>query len=339
MESPTAFPGYTKDGIILLAAASVLTGLSLILYGLRAFSASKKDGKWRKDFIFITIAMIFNIVAFAHIERSLRYGLGHHVADLTYSQVVLTIRFVVFYLFFILISTTMAKFSIIALLIPVQGVNAKPRVYALVAVGVLQFVFAVSLMFLIVTECDPVSRLWDVLGEGSCPRKDFAHKWALTQGGVSALVDFILALWPLSMVPSLKVSLRAKIGFCLLMGLGAITGIASIYRDVVTQQSVNGTDVTFTYVKLLGWSVAEQTGIIILGTIPTLRPLFRKWMGRDNGSSKGQRTQTNMGNPSFIMPKTPLLDGDAASTGEKDGTINVSTTFSVKAVERHIETV
>jgi len=62
--------------------------------------------------------------------------------------------------------------------------------------------------------------------------------------GVSALVDFILALWPLSMVPKLKVSLRAKIGFCLLMGLGTITGVASIYRDIVTQESVSGTDVS-----------------------------------------------------------------------------------------------
>lgn len=61
---------------------------------------------------------------------------------------------------------------------------------------------------------------------------------------MSALVDFILALWPLSMVPQLQVSLTAKIGFCCLMGLGTITGLSSIYRDVVTQESVTGDDLS-----------------------------------------------------------------------------------------------
>jgi len=187
MESynPLRFKGYTPEGVALLVVSIVLTSISIVVYALRAFSASKKDGRWRHDFIWVSIAMVFNIVAFAHIERALYFGLGHHIWDLTYSQVVLVIRFVVFYLFFILLSTTASKFSIIALLIPVQGVNARARVWTLYAVGALQAIFAVSLMFLIITECDPVPRLWNVMGEGSCPRKDFTHKWALVQGGSS----------------------------------------------------------------------------------------------------------------------------------------------------------
>ena len=61
---------------------------------------------------------------------------------------------------------------------------------------------------------------------------------------MSAVSDFCLALWPLSMVPTLQVSMKAKVAFCMLMGLGVITGFASILRDVFTQQSVQGFDLT-----------------------------------------------------------------------------------------------
>ncbi|GAM90651.1 hypothetical protein ANO11243_086960 [Dothideomycetidae sp. 11243] len=253
------------------------------------------------------------------------------------------IQWFVWALFFVLISTTISKFSIIALLIPVQGVKSPWRVQVLWALGILQAVFALITMGLIVFECDPVPRLWNVLGQGTCPRKETTHKFGLAQGAISAFVDFALALWPLSMVPNLKVSMKAKVGFCVLMGLGTITGLASILRDVFTQQSVDGRDVTSdTYVKLLFWAELEQTGIILLSTIPTLRPLFRKLLGRHTNntpSSKGYRTHTTgNGNASYV----PRIAHDETELDEvpfakdKDATINVSTTFSVQTADEHL---
>lgn len=77
----------------------------------------------------------------------------------------------------------------------------------------------------------------------------------------------------------------------------------------------------------------EQTGIIILGSIPTLRPLFRKLMGRDSqhnhSSSRGTKVQS-LHHPASARPEDPdalnLID-------EKEGQINVSTSFSVQAAD------
>ncbi|GAM90007.1 hypothetical protein ANO11243_080470 [Dothideomycetidae sp. 11243] len=326
MSDTREYPGYTGDGVALLITASVLTATSVVLYGLRAFSASKKQGRWRPDFIFISVAVAFSIAAFALMQRALRHGLGHHIEDLTYQQAVQVIRWTVLYLCLFIISTTAAKFSGIALLIPVQGISSNGRVYALWAVGALQTVFAVPLVFLIIFECDPVPRLWDVLGPGTCPRKELTHRWALVQGAVSALVDFVLALWPLLMVPSLKVSLKVKVGFCLLMGVGTIAGVASIMRDVVTQESVDGNDVTYTYLRLVPWSVVEQTTIIILGTVPTLRPLFRRVFGRDTPAQSSKATRPYGGYELGSHGQNTLLKPHSQSATPKNGTINVSTT-------------
>lgn len=177
------FSGYSPDGLSLMITASCLTGVSIILYALRAYAASKKNKQWRYDFIWVTVALVLNVVAFVFIERSLHYGLGQHVVDLSYAQLSGVIKFVVFFLMTILLSTTAAKFSIIALLIPVQGVNARNRIIALYLVGAMQAIPAICLAFMILTECNPVQKLWDPLREGSCPRRDFAHKWGLGQGG------------------------------------------------------------------------------------------------------------------------------------------------------------
>ncbi|KAF2153680.1 hypothetical protein K461DRAFT_319926 [Myriangium duriaei CBS 260.36] len=330
------FPGYTKEGVALLLTAGFLISTSVILYVLRAASASKKLGKWRIDFIFISVAVSLMVASFALMERALRYGLGHHTIDLSYHQITKVIEFTVLYLSLFILSTTFAKFSTIALLVPVQGIQSPARVYGLYAIGVLQAVFAIPLVFLIIFECDPVPRLWNVMGPGSCPRKELTHQWALAQGAISAFVDFALAAWPLLMVPSLKVSFKTKVGFCLLMSVGSIAGVASILRDVVTQESVSGNDTVFTYQKLVLWSVVEQTTIIILSTIPTLRPLFRKWFGRETPavSSKsrpyGGYDLSSHGQNTLLKPHTPPVEESAEP---KEGKINVSTTYTVQPLD------
>ena len=162
---PLAFRGYTQDGRSLLITSTILTLLALVLVVLRGITARKKEGKWRADFIWIAIAVVFCVAAFFVLERSLAMG------------------YAILYLELVLVSSSMAKFSIIALLIPVQGIHGRTRVYILWAIGIVQGFFAAMLMIFIITECDPVRHLWDVLSPGACPRKDFADKWGMVQGG------------------------------------------------------------------------------------------------------------------------------------------------------------
>ena len=181
--APLAFRGYTQDGRSLLITSTILTLLALVLVVLRGITARKKEGKWRADFIWIAIAVVFCVAAFFVLERSLYYGLGPHIQDLTLEQIEYAMGYAILYLELVLVSSSMAKFSIIALLIPVQGIHGRTRVYILWAIGIVQGFFAAMLMIFIITECEPVRHLWDVLSPGACPRKDFAHKWGMVQGG------------------------------------------------------------------------------------------------------------------------------------------------------------
>ena len=60
---------------------------------------------------------------------------------------------------------------------------------------------------------------------------------------ISAISDFMLAAYPILILARVQISLRKKIGLCLLMGLGVITGACCVVRNVInwTNESTDST--------------------------------------------------------------------------------------------------
>ncbi|KAF2153625.1 hypothetical protein K461DRAFT_266762 [Myriangium duriaei CBS 260.36] len=113
------------------------------------------------------------------------------------------------------------------------------------------------------------------------------------------LTDIFLALFPIIFVWDLKTSMKIKIGFCALMGVGIIPGIVSLYRIHTLGLIYHELDATYALGTFSVWAGVEMCSLIILGSIPPLRPLFKK--GISKVSTKARTT-----NATLLLKKTEV---------------------------------
>ncbi|KAF4556138.1 Hypothetical protein D9617_1g080130 [Elsinoe fawcettii] len=281
--------GHTILGVVWTEAA-----IGTILVALRAYAASKKHGKWRGDFIWIVVALITALLGSVIVTVAVARGLGNHTRNLSYTQLFEAVKWVWMSIWFGLPPSVFAKFSIIALLLDVQSPSEKKRAYILWGIGFLVASTTFIQIFLSLFQCTPVSRLWLLASEGTCPRNFMSGRFSYFQGSVQAAADFALALWPVTIVWNLQTSQRVKIAFCLLMAIGILPSIAVILRIVSLPSITSSKDPTYDFGKFMLWGVSEIWLVIILGSIPPLRPLFlRIFYGiHPNSSGKGTSAPT-----------------------------------------------
>ncbi|KAF2219733.1 hypothetical protein BDZ85DRAFT_242936 [Elsinoe ampelina] len=228
------------------------------------------------------------------------------------------------------------KFSVIALLLSVQGPDAKKRKYFLWVLGGLSFLGSIIQIILTFTSCHPMERLWKPIIPGSCPGRDLSYNWNRFQGVQHGVTDIILAVWPISIVWNLKTSVNVKVGFCVLMAVGIIPGIASFVRVTQLENLRSTTDATYDMPLFTVWTVVEAWLAVILSSIPPLRPLFLRLIYGITGSTGAGSSKTRpsggvsrmTGNNTRVLRTMEEGRGPATLT-DKDDVIVATTAVSV----------
>lgn len=203
------------------------------------------------------------------ISVAVHFGYGDHLEDvLQNGNVTRALLFQWIWATFSALMTAIAKFSVVAFLLSIQGRThkfSKVVMYLLVGVGVsendqtseqlpaercLQCMFNVATIFLIWFQCQPSNVLWDPAIEGTCPGNRASFYVGTISGGIwptslpntsklhqltsltawGALADFYLAVFPVALVYSLKITKKLKALLCFLMDLGAFTAVCSAVK-------------------------------------------------------------------------------------------------------------
>ncbi|GAM82344.1 hypothetical protein ANO11243_003230 [Dothideomycetidae sp. 11243] len=274
MASSTYPTIYNERGAVSSSISAVLFSIAFVLYILRSWAAFRLNSSWRWDYLWASLAMVFAIASFGFGQVATHHGLGIHLQDPDHS-----------------VSTLVPAFSVIALYMHVQGPMTVARPRILWATAITFTIVNAILIFTIIFGCTPISKTWDIFEPGSCQVQKLAARFSIVQSVVSAVTDFLLGFLPFTLISSLKISRQAKISFCILMGLSAIPGIASICRAVVVQRSITGTDITYSYINLIICGDVELWAIMILGSIPPIRPLFMKMVERISPVESGASRQ------------------------------------------------
>ncbi|GAM89762.1 hypothetical protein ANO11243_078010 [Dothideomycetidae sp. 11243] len=331
-------PGPSPRGTATLTATSVLFGLCLFTFGLRMYAARTRKTTsvgWRWDLIWAGVTIFTGLIAYVFQILTTYHGLGHHITEIPLAETLNAAYWAVISIEMYIVAGAFAKLSIVALLISIQGLDATRRTLFLKALGVFQALLNLVLVLLILFQCKPIGKLWNPFREGVCRTTTASHNLSFFQGGVSALCDFTLGFWPLTMISQLHISKKSKISFCVLLGIGAFPGLASIVRTIVTYHVTSSFDITYNYPLLLTWTSVEIWSILILGSAPSLRPLFIKWFGKAIPSTRSGKTtsmgptstsrkgQTGMGNSAIVSSRLDPMDIEAA-LGEKKGGLTVS---------------
>ena len=124
-----------------------------------------------------------------------------------------------------------------------------------------------------IMSCQPVRTAW--YGEGICMSKHEKEAIIMTQAVISIVSDFSLAAFPIFYFWRLQVDLKTKVGLCLLMCLGVITGVCCIVRTVLNGEAMP-VDETYDGIVNWIWRLFEVQFGIIAACIPTLRPFYKR---------------------------------------------------------------
>ncbi|GAB7340524.1 hypothetical protein MBLNU457_6943t1 [Dothideomycetes sp. NU457] len=272
------------------------TAVALVMVAARLWGASIRRGELRWDFFWVAVACVCGMGSQSLLTVAAYHGLGMHIWELDVDLITIVLKYYWASATVGLFGILSAKVAIIALLLAVKGPNQKKRGYLLHFLWISNLLFIIAVVLMIYFQCRPADAIWDItkLPNANCSLKPVARAVGYAQGAWSACSDIVLALYPISVVWKLQTSLKMKIGFCVLMGGGIIAAISVAIRTYYINTLATNLDVTYAFADFMIWGGTELWCIIILGSIPPLRPLFAKLFGKARGlSSYGSARGTN----------------------------------------------
>ncbi|KAL4920481.1 hypothetical protein BDW62DRAFT_198795 [Aspergillus aurantiobrunneus] len=152
----------------------------------------------------------------------------------------------------------------------------------------LSVILAVSVF----TQCTPVESIWDArVAKEACPLD--LTQIATVMCAWSAVLDFVLALFPWYALWRLNIKQKEKVTICLSLSLGVFAGICGIIRTTSLGSLSESTDYLYATTDSVIWTNSELTTTIVCVSVPALRPLYRSLRGQS--SSNHASNYNNLG--------------------------------------------
>lgn len=219
-----------------------------------------------------------------------------------------------------IVAATLGKNVVIALLLRVQGETNRRKAWILHFVWATNAVLCLVIIVVLCLRCRPIEMWWDKSLDGTCNAIDSSATQVLGtfQGSWMAASDFVLALYPIFIFWDLQMSWKRKAGLCALMGGGIIAGICGALKTVQVQQAYASQDVSYNLYPLLVTTLVEGWMILILASIPPLRPLLARFIRKGKSSILGHSTTAASG--SQARPRTRSVELATLSQNAKGWT-------------------
>lgn len=223
LPSPPA-DGDRNRGPSVLATENVFVAIGTSLVLARLYVRSHIIRSLGLDDIFVVLGLIFAIVFLAMEGVAVHYGLGRHQSYLELSpqlslRLSQVIKWETISQFPVILSTMFIKVSICFFLLRIFGTK---RAWKWVLYGIMALSVAanISCASLLLPQCSPIQKNWEPLLAGTCWSDDARHSIGFYNGAVAVFCDWALARWPIFFMWSLQMSIKLKVGICVLMGMG-----------------------------------------------------------------------------------------------------------------------
>lgn len=164
------------------------------------------------------------------------------------------------------------------------------RTFQLAVYGamVLNVTMAVSVSLGYLSQCRPISYMWNKSIEGSC----FDIRLYLRVTVILNLfTDFVVLLMPLPLVWRLQMTVGRKISISIMFLLGTMACAASCARFVAVGD-IRESDPTWTSVNGAICTYTEACLGIVAACLPILRPLYRRLAGRRASSATAKASRS-----------------------------------------------
>lgn len=196
------------------------------------------------------------------------------------SQLTKVMRYAVIAQPFGAVACTVSKTSVAGLTLRIAGPNTFWRKWILyigISIAWALTIVDVALKF---AQCKPVRAAWDVEmlpTEKQCWNPSVSADMSIANSSFGAVMDFVLALIPCTIVWNLKVAMKTKLGLMAFLSLGIVAGIGAAVKSQQLQLLKSRADFTWGVYDMYVWTIVELTLVIFCGCIPPIKPLF-DWM-------------------------------------------------------------
>ncbi|MCJ1331320.1 hypothetical protein MMC10_008009 [Thelotrema lepadinum] len=317
---PPALLSTDTQGPAIIAANLTVAILATIGVALRFIARYIHRAGFGADDWLILAALPFGWGMCIATIIAVNFGLGRHVGTVLPQDL---LRFGQAYFSTELLWATsipLIKISILLLYIRIFG---RQRYFRLTAYSLSLLTICWSIMVILVCafQCRPVSYIWDKsIAGGSCID---ALQFFVVGSTIDVVTDFAILLLPLPSVVRLQLGVWQRVGLVAVFLLGSLTCVFSLVRLVViTQQLANfDLDVTWASTPIAIWSTAEPCLGILAACLPTLRPLFARFITKVSSTNRSRTTPSGTtpvgrAGDSYRLGKVSRGTGSGSGEGE-----------------------
>ncbi|KAM7221722.1 hypothetical protein V8F06_002930 [Rhypophila decipiens] len=284
----------------LINSLAVVASFATAMMALRYFCKIRYAKGFGIDDIFLLIGWMFLIISIVLECLATNYGLGLHFTDILQDmsklmQLPQANKYLFVGEFFGILGISFAKtsFCFTILRLCVQKWHKALIWFCIVTVNLVMWPCAISFF----VGCTPVEKKFDDSVPGHCINTQPIIDFAVFAGVYSAVTDFILAIFPWFLIWNLQMRLVEKLGVCVCMSMGILSGVFAIVKSAHLPNSL--ADYTWLSTPLLIWSGAELAIVIMASSIPFLR-LFWKEM-KEKTTSARSRNKTGYANTGYKL--------------------------------------
>ncbi|KAH6974187.1 hypothetical protein BKA56DRAFT_490455 [Ilyonectria sp. MPI-CAGE-AT-0026] len=262
---------HDNIGPRLLLSVWILCGVAAIFLGLRVYcKILGRRGLWWDDG-FLIGAFVALLAECGLIVAMVELGYGKHIWDFDQSNVPQWVLLSNCRTTFTVAAACWSKTSFGITLTRITDGWTKRFIFILLVS--MNIFLGLSGLFPWVN-CTPIKKSWSPFTEGTCwPSKTLVH-YNIFSGAYSAGCDIILALLPWTVLRTLQMAMREKLGVGLAMSMGIFAGITAIIKTKNLTLLLESD--FYKSVQLTIWDTAESSVTIMAASIPVLRVLIRE---------------------------------------------------------------
>ncbi|KAK0286905.1 hypothetical protein LTR35_004374 [Friedmanniomyces endolithicus] len=265
--------------------------------------------KWRKthrlywDDGLIVLAWLVGLVHAAQITTAVTHGLGRHMQYLSTDQREQTIRLGVLSLLSSFLSPMIGRIAFLVTVYYLAGTDKRVKRWPVILFVAGQLLVNISAIIVFYTQCgSDLELLWGALSSATnlaehyakCSNPVLQTDYGYFQGSFNTVTDAFLTLMPAVLIQHTSRSLKTKIGLAFLLCLSAMyeiqkpplshtmlishssAMIASIVKTYYSKALSEPLDYTYDLVPLVIWISIELNVVIIVSSLPLMRPIFTR---------------------------------------------------------------
>ncbi|ROW11336.1 hypothetical protein VMCG_01224 [Cytospora schulzeri] len=317
--SSAALPLDEDRGPTMLGVFWAMAAVSTIMVSLRIYARHQIRGLGWDD-LTILMAQVFFTLGCSLFTYMVMNGGGRHVYYLNTAQLLDAAEWSYISQCPIVLVYATAKASVSLLILRVIGPGSACRRTILIFIMISATIINVLIIPLTFVQCHPSRALWDSSIEGaSCWPSYILMHYDYFLMAYNVFCDVVLALLPATFIYKLNMNRGRKVVLTATLSLGLLAAICGGIKIQYQEELALAQQADFTWVSynIEMWAGAEAFLLIFCSCVPTLSPLWDRFVTKKLDSTYGRTPPKHSAGISRITPaESSLAKGPYLRVGQ-----------------------